>query len=419
MRARGILLVSTATLALVIASASSTRAHKPITSKYTYTVDLLPLFRDRCGACHQPDGVAPMSLLTYQDARPWAQSIKDEVINLRMPPRYAEAGFGPVRNGHGLTAREMDMIVEWANGGTPQGPRDALPSPAGAGPIATRPQPDLTLALPEFTLAKDVADDTRVFVVRTGLTADRFVRGLEIGPGAPAIVRSVVVSVDVSGRARALDEAANGPGFKAAEDADAPARDVLAVWQPGQDALPSADAENNEGREDDAGKAAYRLPARADLVVRVRFKKTFRQEGLDVTDRTTIRLWFTKKPPRQRIERLEIASAAAGDNKVNADLRLVETVKQDVRILAVLPDVRTRLDALRVEAVRPDGSREPMLLLTRPSPEWPARYWFQAPVALAKGSRIEVSVFPGLAEHPGRVGVQLDYVATNSLDKSR
>lgn len=408
---RGVLLIALATLALVVADGVSTGAHKPITSKYTYTADVFPLFRDRCGACHQPEGVAPMSLLTYQDARPWAQSIKDEVINLRMPPRYAEVGFGSVRNGHGLTAREMDTIVEWANGGTPQGPREISAASAGTGPEAPRAAaPDLTLTLPEFTLAKDVTEDTRFFAIPTGLTADRFVRALEVAPGAPAIVRSVVVSVDLDGKARALDEAFDGPGFTTAGGVDAPTRDVLAVWQPGQDALIPA---NNDGT------VAYRLPARADLVVRVRFKKTFRQEGQDVSDRTTVGLWFTQKPPRHAIERLAIASPAGSSGRSDTEVSLTETMKHDVHILAVLPNMATKLDSMRVEAIRPDGSREPMLLLTHPSPEWPTRYWFQAPVALPKGSRIEVVAMPGPAERSGPVGVQLEYVVTNLLDRSR
>lgn len=411
-------LIFVGTLVFVIASVSSTRAHKPVTSKYTYTADLFPLFRDRCGACHQPEGVAPMSLLTYQDARPWAQSIKDEVINLRMPPRYAEAGFGSVRNGQGLTAREMDMIVEWANGGTPQGPREtSAASTVGAQVAPHSATPDLTLSLPEFTLAKDLMEDTRFFTLPTGLPADRFVRGLQIVPGAPAIVRSVLVSVDTSGRARALDEASEGPGFTLAGVADLPTRDVLAVWQPGQEALIPAD---HDKKADSEEPVAFRLPARADLVVRVRYKKTFRQEGQEVTDRTTVGLWFTERPPRQAVERLLLAfPATGGSGQHNPDGRLAETVKKDVQVLAVVPDVPSKVDSLRVEAVRPDGSREPMLLLTRPSPEWPTRYWFQAPITLPKGSRIEVAAVPALSTSAGRLAVQLDYLSTNPLDKSR
>ncbi|MEE2610145.1 MAG: hypothetical protein VX992_05645, partial [Acidobacteriota bacterium] len=75
-----------------------TDAHKPITSKYTYHQDVYPIFLNQCGGCHSADAVAPMSLLTYEDAYPWAQSIKEEVVNLTMPPWQAEYGFGACPN---------------------------------------------------------------------------------------------------------------------------------------------------------------------------------------------------------------------------------------------------------------------------------------------------------------------------------
>ena len=69
-------------------------AHKPITSKYTYTEDVFPIVNSRCGACHIAGGVAPMSLLTYKEAFPWAESIRVELLAYHMPPSFAEPGFG-------------------------------------------------------------------------------------------------------------------------------------------------------------------------------------------------------------------------------------------------------------------------------------------------------------------------------------
>jgi hypothetical protein len=68
-------------VAAVVALASSRgQAHKPITSPYTYNNEVFPILRDRCGACHVPGGVAPMSLMTYKDAYPWGESIRTELI---------------------------------------------------------------------------------------------------------------------------------------------------------------------------------------------------------------------------------------------------------------------------------------------------------------------------------------------------
>jgi hypothetical protein len=69
-------------------------AHKAVTSKYTYNDDVFPILRDRCGRCHVSGGVAPMSLMTYDDAFPWGESIRAELIAAHMPPWNADGGFG-------------------------------------------------------------------------------------------------------------------------------------------------------------------------------------------------------------------------------------------------------------------------------------------------------------------------------------
>ena len=110
---RGLLLLA---LTLVAVAGSVPRGHTPISSRWNYNEHLFPIFRDRCGACHIEGGVAPMSLVDYQAAYPWTQSIREEILGLRMPPWQAEDGFGDFKNGHALPAHEMDMILEWSSG---------------------------------------------------------------------------------------------------------------------------------------------------------------------------------------------------------------------------------------------------------------------------------------------------------------
>ncbi|HIN10389.1 MAG TPA: hypothetical protein EYM63_02100, partial [Acidobacteria bacterium] len=73
---------------------SSTSGHTAIASRFTYNEHLFSIFERQCGSCHVEGGVAPMSLLTYNEAYPWTQSIREEVLGLRMPPWKAEDGFG-------------------------------------------------------------------------------------------------------------------------------------------------------------------------------------------------------------------------------------------------------------------------------------------------------------------------------------
>ena len=155
-------------------------AHKAITSKYTYNDDVFPIFRERCAKCHVPGGVAPMSLMTYDDAFPWAESIRAELVAAHMPPWNADEAFGDLKHAHTLSAKELDVILTWATGGNPRGALDQkLPAVAlkNDWPMG---KPDLALPIPsEFAFAADKMEDTQEFTVATGVTEPRWVRAVE------------------------------------------------------------------------------------------------------------------------------------------------------------------------------------------------------------------------------------------------
>ena len=112
------------TAALVGAWSIRSEAHKPITSPFTFSEDVLPIVSAQCAACHAPGGVAPMSLLTHADAVPWAESIRVELMAGHMPPWGIESPTGRFRNLRPFSAREMNVLLTWASGGTPQGKSD-------------------------------------------------------------------------------------------------------------------------------------------------------------------------------------------------------------------------------------------------------------------------------------------------------
>src|SRR5690349_11382221 len=101
-------------------------AHDPITTKLTWTKEISRIVFKRCADCHRPNGSA-FSLLTYEDARPWAKGMRDEVVNRRMPPWDAVQGVGDFRNGSSLSLPEIDLIVSWVEGGAPEGDPAYLP----------------------------------------------------------------------------------------------------------------------------------------------------------------------------------------------------------------------------------------------------------------------------------------------------
>ena len=104
------------------------QAHDIITTAITFDKDISRIVNTHCASCHHPDGAA-FSLMTYNDARPWAVAIKEEILRRRMPPWGAIKGFGEFRNDQALTPEEMERIVSWTDGGVPEGEPKDLPEP--------------------------------------------------------------------------------------------------------------------------------------------------------------------------------------------------------------------------------------------------------------------------------------------------
>ena len=358
---------------VVVTAGSVSQGHEEIASRWNYNEHLFPIFRDRCGACHIEGGIAPMSLLVYESAYPWTQSIREEVLGLRMPPWQAEDGFGDFRNGHALPAHELDMILGWSSGGYPRGPRDQTPEVPAVREGWRLGEPDLTLRLQEpFSLDAGTTEVVRYFVLPAQGPDQLTIRAVAFQPDARAVVRGAAVFVDASGRARELDAADAGPGFAHADDY--PATPPVGVWMPGEAPV----------MHDGAG---YRLPAGADVVLRIHYKKTWMTEGTAFTDQSRLGLYFTDDDAAQ-IESLVVTSLAEVSG---TEVTFRHTLEQESTVLALFPEVNIESSELQVEAVKPDGSRVPMLWLREPDSGWPIRFWFETPVTLPAGSHIEAT----------------------------
>jgi hypothetical protein len=348
--------VLSATMALAVLPGD---AHKPITSKYTYIGDVFPIFRDKCSRCHVDGGVAPMSLMTYEQAFPWAESIRAELIASHMPPWNAQEGFGKFKHEQLLTAREIDVVLTWATGGNPRGPLDQqVPQVTPKNDWAIGP-PDMKLALPAFTIAADKMEDSQEFTVTAGIKEPRALRVVDLLPGTPSIVRSAVISV------------------KGATDSVFDPDPVLARWVPGLDPEPV-----------DKDGAVFKLLANAELTVRVHYKKTWQFEEKALKDQSTVGLYFA---PENTAQELLVVPIAAPDNAApdHQKLMFTRTVDRDVQALAIAPDQVPPNITLQAQAVLPTNHCTPLIRLNTRT-DWVRRYWFQKPIQLPRGTKIEV-----------------------------
>jgi hypothetical protein len=365
--------------AIALGASLAVDAHKPITSKYTYNDDVFPILRDRCASCHVQGGVAPMSLMTYEEAFPWAESIRTELIAGHMPPAQADEAFGELKGAHTLSPKELDVILTWASGGNPRGALDQKLPAVTLQNDWTLGKPDLALPLPaEFAFAADKMDATQEFTIPSTLKEPRWIRAVDLLPGTPSIVRSAIIYVKGANAAQGFSPATQGAsnvtqGFSPAK----PAPDtILARWVPGHDPEPIGTS------------VGFKLPAGVELGVRIHYKKTWQFEGKALSDRSTVGVYFAPAPSAQELLTLPIASSApaAADQK----LSFSQTIQDDVQALALSPESVPANITLQVEAIRPDGTRAPLIRLNT-RPDWDRRYWFDKPIALPRGTKIEVT----------------------------
>jgi mono/diheme cytochrome c family protein len=156
-------------------------------TQVTFTKDVAPILQQRCQVCHRPDTFAPMSLLTYEEARPWAKSIRQKVLAREMPPWYIDktVGVRHFKNDVSLSDQEIATIVKWVDSGAPKGDPKDMPSPRTFDDSGkwSMGQPDLIVTLPKDRIVPAKGADQWIDVlVDSGLTEDRYIEGIEVKP---------------------------------------------------------------------------------------------------------------------------------------------------------------------------------------------------------------------------------------------
>src|SRR5205814_3635276 len=156
------------------------------TSSPTFSKDVAPILQKACQDCHRPGMMAPMSLLTYQDARPWARSIKAKVASREMPPWFIDkhVGIQKFKNDPSLSDSEIDTIVKWVDAGAPQGNAADMPKPRQFDAMATwHIKPDVIVKMPKpYMLPAHGRDHFVDVTIDPGFKEDMYVTAIETLP---------------------------------------------------------------------------------------------------------------------------------------------------------------------------------------------------------------------------------------------
>ena len=352
----------------------------------TYHNRISRIIQFHCLECHRDGGVAPFALSSYEEVKGQSGSVRRVIEEDIMPPWFAadpaEGTVSPFANDCSLAQADKTALLDWLNGGKPEGdPSDApLPRSFHDGWQIGKPDLIVQLASPIAVKAGGTMPYQNV-IVDTGLTETKYVKAVEVLPTAREVVHHVLVFVMPPGKRGAAGVVTED------DDEEDGTSGFFAAYAPGYDALVF-----NEGY----GKV---LPAGS----RLKFQIHYTPNGTATKDQSMIGMIFLNEKPEYLVDvtgvaqpRLAIPPGAA-DHEVVAN----QPIPNDATILAFFPHMHLRGKAFRYEAILPDGRTQTLLDIPRYDFNWQLSYRFAEPVTLPAGSTLRATaIFDNSKDNP-------------------
>ena len=347
--------------------------------RITFTKNVLPILQQECQTCHRPSGlnlsgmVAPMSLMTYEEVRPWAKAVAKVVEAKTMPPWHASAAtHGIFRNERTLSDTEIATVTQWVASGAAKG------NPADAPAPIEWPNtgwnfgvPDLVLGFDEpFLVADGIEDlykDITVQLTEEQLPEDRWISGIEFKPGSE-VVHHII------GYSHAPGEAIGGTGEDGSQD-----RGMLGGNAPGAD--------------QDEWPEGYGILLKKGS--RITFAMHYHKEsgpGTGVLDSSEIGFQFHTKPVQHPIEISNIAYGTfeIPPNEPHWRVGASRLFEEDTILLGLLPHMHLRGSSAKYTAFYPDGKTELLLDVPKYNFNWQTGYKYATSKLIPAGTRIEM-----------------------------
>jgi hypothetical protein len=371
---------------MAFASVPGAPAEAQIASPPTFTKDVAPVLYEHCVTCHRPGEVAPMSLLTYEQSRPYAKAIANAISKRTMPPWHADAPAGTFLDERVLTDRERETLVAWASAGAPRGDaKDLPPEPVFNNEWALG-TPDLVFDIQEdFPVVSSGAIEYAYFYVPTNFTERRWVKSFEVRPGNRQVVHHILLNAiaktDPARSPLAKPKPGDEAGVRRDSRGERPQRDrgemssrLLATYAPGTNPQAAPD-----------GMAFLVEPGSV-----LEFQVHYTANGKAAADRSKVGVVFSKDPsPRELRAQAFFNStfrlpAEAADTAVTTELEFV----RDSVLWGVFPHTHLRGKRWDYKLELPDGTISSVLAVPRYDFNWQTYYMFSRPLQVPKGSKL-------------------------------
>lgn len=302
----------------------------------TFYRDVLPILQRHCQSCHRAGSIAPMAFETYEQTRPFADAIRQDVEAKSMPPWFADPAVGKFANDPSLNAAEIETLVAWSQAKAPAGDKKDAPPPRLWAEGWSIPKPDLVLSMPKAVPLPATGDVEYTYeIVPTHFAEDRWVQMAEVLPRLRSNVHHAVVYIRPPD-SRWLRHAPVGIPFTASTLTDPEDRhgahwtdsDILLVYAPGS------------SPDEWPAEMAKFIRAGSDLV----FQMHYTTNGRAAADQTVIGLIFSKEAPPQRVLTLQLTNdhfvIPPGDPDFRVEAR--GTLPNDATLLGFMPHMHLR-----------------------------------------------------------------------------
>ncbi len=383
-------LLASSLLPVTSSLAATTKDNQPP----TFNRDVAPIFQRACQRCHRPGTAAPMSLLTYEESRPWARSILRRVAAREMPPWHIDRTIGVYDPDPSLSDEEITTVVDWVQSGAARGAPEDLPEPIDW-PTAEDwefGEPDLVVEMEDDMVVPPEGPDLFPSVIAdSGLEEDRYIRWIEVKPSIEAresLHHTIVY---------AIQDDAEYVGDDAVERDDDPTRTDSQGNKMGSLLIEYAVGNTGDIYKPGTGKL---LMAGA----KIRFSGHYHPIGEEVRDRTRIGFGFYPKgeAPKHRIISTRIFAGLPGAGRRLNELSIpphAANVRHDgyrvlpkpARIISFQPHMHYRGKAMELEAIHLDGRRETLTRVDKYDFNWQVAYPYKVPPVFPAGTVLHVT----------------------------
>ena len=420
---RSALLLGTLTgiLATQIASSAAGATVVP-----TFAKDVAPILYASCAGCHRPGEVAPMSLLSYEDVRPWAKSIRKKVTSREMPPWGADPRFGKFKDDRSLSDAQIHTIAAWVDAGAPKG-RDAdLPTVPAIASGWSHGEPDVVIEMPvDFAIPAEGEVPVIDFFTRAPFGEDVYVKALEVRPGTAGVIHHAGLYVidklpdgarlvngkilSADGKEMSRNQVARANGASATQEIQ-----KLLSYVPGR------------GYEEYQGDAGQLIKAGSYIDFYMHYTPT----GTPTHDRSKLGLYFAKKgqqvahqiyhsfgaagPTSYIVEGKEYTPKRRGESDEgsvnlpnippyaeNFKVVSVHTVTEPVTLYGLTPHLHLRGKSMKYTLTWPDGQEEVLLDVPKYDFNWQLYYELETPKQIPAGSKVTVvTLFDNSLKNP-------------------